>query len=106
MKKGDIHEYPGMRVTCGGEYWDWPLWRRFLATLLYKPLGHWTGFRVWFRRIRHRPWSEHMHKSRHVSPSGESRKQVCLSAREYYKLGYGVRSSKVRPIWWECDFSR
>ncbi len=95
MKKGDVEDFPGMRLICGGEYWDWPLWRRFLATLLYKPLGHWTGLKVWFRRLRHRPWAEHMHRNP---------KRFCPSPREYYKLGYGIRSSNVRPIWYECDF--
>lgn len=91
MPKGEIKEYPGMRLTCGGVYWVWPWWKRVLSTFVFWPYGHYGAVKGTLWKWRHPEAFSHLP---HPMPRGF-----------YYQTLYSTFASRVRPIYWGAEFT-
>lgn len=86
--KGSIDHREGedFYTVCGGDYWDWPWWRRILSTIFYIPWG-------WYRMEKGRFW---WHK--YVPLDSETRR---MGIHFYLETIKSMAHSDVRPIWFE-----
>ena len=85
--KGAIKEYPGMTLVCGGAYWDWPWWKRTLATLV-RPI-----YSAYYRERARFSWKYVSHQTRDF-----------MGRDGYLDTCAGMAQTRIKPIWWECKF--
>ena len=96
--KGDVHDYEeGMSLTCTGEYFNWPWWKRRLSDLAHNPYSIYRGLRGVLRRLRehrHLMLDWHDHEDGAYAP-----------IKEMYAICYSQASSRIKPIFWSVDLS-
>lgn len=91
MRKGGVQVWEsGVKMTCGGAYWDWPWWKRVLSTLAFWPYGHFGAIKWLMWSLRH--------------PEKYDRLPIALPDWFLYQTVYSQYSSRVRPIYWAMDF--
>jgi len=96
MPRGDKWEWDDHDFTMVGAYFDWPWWKRVLATIAARPAA--VGYGAWLaiRRLRHRPWGCHDHDD--LDPP-----ETCVCFPVMYRLGYSHAHSRIKPIFWEMN---
>ena len=94
--KGKEHKNGSYKTICGGDYWDWPWWKRVLSTMTHRPYAHYKGWKLWLSRVR-----DSHSNSTHFDYGDDGSKVYHPSPREYRTLGRSMASSRIKPIWWE-----
>lgn len=96
--KGDVHSYEGgMSLTCSGEYFDWPWWKRRLSDIGHQPYSTYRGLRsvLWrLRKHHHLLFQWHDHEDGTYAP-----------IKEMYVIAHSQGSSRIKPIFWQVDLS-
>ncbi len=88
MAKGDIQTYGnGFTMTCVGDYWNWPWWKRLLSTLVYVPYG-------WYR-VEQGRWSWHQ-----IPVESTTRR---MGRDMYLETVKSLAHSHIKPVFWQLE---
>lgn len=89
-----------MTTICEGPYWDWPAWKRCLATVAHRPYARVISLMCWWGRRK----PSRCPQASHYDYGDDGSKCYHPSAREYRQLGYALASSRIKPVFYRVVF--